>query len=160
MTHKEHLLYMMQVNMMMAHRLIDDISEEESMVYEKDNCNHIRWQVGHFIHCDHYILAMLDRKPAEYDNYNKMFGGGSVLSDKVSDYPSMKDLREEYYKSHEGMINLISGMDEADFEKMTGEGDNRRPIWKPLTFLAMHELYHDGQIVITRKALGRDRAFD
>jgi|WetSurMetagenome_2_1015567.scaffolds.fasta_scaffold146192_3 hypothetical protein len=159
MSIKEHLLYMLKTNLMLAHGLLDDITEDESMVRGKDKCNHIRWQIGHLIHCDHYSLSLMGHKVEDYDKYAKKYGGGSEISENAADYPGMKELRAELYKSHEQMIDFISTVAESDFEKTIGEGDKARPVWNGLTFLAMHEFYHNGQIANTRKALGRERSF-
>jgi uncharacterized damage-inducible protein DinB len=159
MSHRENLLYMLKINQSVIKKLLDDIGEEESMVQGKDDFNHIRWLTGHLYGADGYSLSVLGLKDESYSKYDKLFGGGSAVSADPKAYPSMTELREMLYKSHERLFETISRLSDVDLEKEIGEGEKKQPAWQPLTFLCMHEFYHAGQIVYIRKMLGRERPF-
>lgn len=160
MSRSDHILYMLKSNQQVTRKLIDDITEEQSMVRGKDQGNHIRWQTGHITYCAGIILSLLGEKIDEHNKFQKMFGGGSVISEISADYPSMAELKEHLYRYQDRAIELAGKLSDADLEKETGEENNRVPIWRPITFLCMHEFYHDGQIVNTRKTIGKERPFD
>lgn len=158
MTRRDHLLYMLKTNQHVIKRLLDDITEEESMVRGEGGLNHIRWLAGHLYGSDGYCFSLLGVKDDSTGQYSKIFGGGSVVSDDPTTYPSMAELRDLLYKSHERLFKIISDLSDNELEREIGE-EKKQPVWQPLTFLAMHEFYHAGQIVQIRKMLGRERPF-
>jgi len=159
MSRKDHLLYKLKFNQQVMKKLLDDITEEESMVRGEHGQNHIRWLAGHIFRSDLHGLIILGIDDGSYEKYGKLFGMGSVISDDPKAYPSMAEVRKMLYKSHDRLFETISKSSDADLEKQITDGGNKRPAWQALTFLAMHEFYHAGQIVYIRKLLGRDRPF-
>jgi len=159
MTRKDHLIYMLKFNQRVIKALIDDVNEEESMVRGEHGHNHIRWLAGHIFRSDHHSLKIMGRDDGTFEKYGKIFGLGSTISDDVSIYPSMAELRNMLYKSHDKVIEVVSNSTDAELENEITDHGEQRPIWQALTFLAMHEFYHSGQIVFMRKLLGRERPF-
>ncbi|SYZ72057.1 conserved hypothetical protein [Candidatus Zixiibacteriota bacterium] len=158
MTRKDHLLYMLKTNQFVIKKLLDDITEEESMIRGEGGFNHIRWLTGHLYGSDGYSFSLLGVEDEATGKYSKIFGGGSVVSDDPAVYPSMADIRDRLYKSHDKLMEVIEAAPDGDLEKEIG-GERKQPVWQGLTFLAMHEFYHAGQIVHIRKMLGRSRPF-
>jgi uncharacterized damage-inducible protein DinB len=159
MSYRDHLLYMLRANQMVIKRLIDDITDQESMVRGKDQCNHIRWLTGHMITGESHVLSLLGGKNDDSRNYEKNFGRGSVITDDPSVYPSMAELKKRLYDIHERATNLVEKISEAELQRETGQEEKKEPLWQSLTFLFMHEFYHAGQIASARRIIGRERSF-
>jgi len=159
MSKRDHILYMLGVNRDIAKRLLDDITEEESMKRIDDTSNHIRWFTGHLTFCLQYIGQLLGDKPIDEATYGKLYGTGSQVSDDAGLYPSFAELRKTFYDTHDHTRQVVERAAEDAFDKKTGGNDGRDTVWKMITFLCMHEFYHNGQISDVRRALGRDRTF-
>ena len=156
---KDHLLHMISINHFAAKKLLDDISEEDSMARGSDGFNHIRWQVGHMLYADTYALSLVHDELKSNNEFDKIFGGGSVCSDNPSDYPAYAELRDHLFAVYDLLGEAVENASEADLSKIAGEGKDAEPVWKTITFMMMHDFYHCGQVVHIRKVLGRDRPF-
>ena len=156
---KDHLLNMISSNQFMAKKLLDDVSEEDSMARGKDNFNHIRWQVGHMLYADTYALSLVGGELKSDTDFDKLFGGGSVCSDNPSDYPAYAELRDHLFAVYDMLNEAVEKASDADLEKPTDEKEKADPKWKTISFMMMHDFYHSGQVVHIRKVLGRDRPF-
>ena len=159
MTIKDHLLFMMETNQLAIRQLIDDISEEESMVQISNRFNHIRWQVGHIAYFDNKSLELFGGEVFDFTKWRKLFASKSELSNDPAVYPEMGELRFSLYDVHRKLIETTNELTDSDLERTFGSGDNEKPIWRPITFYCMHEFYHAGQITQIRRLLGRDRPF-
>jgi uncharacterized damage-inducible protein DinB len=160
MSKKENLETLLQSTRGVVGKLLDGITEEESMLRGKDNVNHIRWQAGHIVYCAYIRLKCLHADIPFPDGYQKMFGGGSIPSDNPGDYPTMEKLREELYDLHDKTLKQLATLNDADLDRTVSLGENRNPksIDTALFFCA-HEFYHAGQIATLNRVLGRERAF-
>ena len=156
---KDYLLNMISVNQYAAKKLLDDVSEEDSMVRGQDQFNHIRWQVGHMLYADTYALSLVGGKLETDTDFAKLFGGGSVCSDNPADYPAYAELRDHLFAVYDMLGEAVEKASDADLEKPTDEKENAEPIWKTISFMLMHDFYHGGQVVHIRKVLGRERPF-
>lgn len=159
MAHHKHLLYMLKNNQGIANKLLEDINEEESLTQTSERFNHIRWLTGHLVYSNSYVLSLLGDESENYKDFEKLFGMGSKLTDDTSAYPSMKSLRERLNLIHEKAIKAIEKASDADLEREVDEGELKSPLWQKVAFFSMHEAYHAGQIVIVRKAIGRENPF-
>ena len=160
MDNKAFLKKVFEMNSGMARKLIDDISEEESMRHDYQFCNHIRWQTGHLIKSAIHMLKLLGREETVPEEWSKLFGAGSKPFDNGSIYPSMKELREKLYYFHNQMLEALDKIPSENLEKEV----NLREDWKTtpldgLDFFCRHEFYHYGQITVMRRAVGRERPF-
>ncbi len=159
MSSRENILYMLKVNQQVLKRLLDDITEEESLEQGADGHNHIRWQAGHIVHSNASILRRLGGIVEDSERYEKLFGGGSKISDNPSVYPSMDELRARLYELQEQSITAAEKISDKALEADADWGDKKLPAWKPVSFLCMHDFYHAGQIVNIRKILKREQPF-
>jgi len=159
MQRNESLIYMLTASQQVLKSILDDITEEESMVIIADNTNHIRWQVGHLISSAYNALSLFGQDSEERKEFDKSFGYGSVISKETSDYPSFEELRAKLYDLQAMMIQVVGNLSDEVLEQEIGDADQKRPLWQPMSFLRMHDLYHAGQIVMIRRSLGRDKPF-
>ena len=159
MAYREQLLYMLKTNRGVARKVLEDITEEESLARTSENLNHIRWLTGHLVYSNSYALSLLGDDSEDYKGVEKLFGAGSKVTDDSSAYPSMTSLRERLYSIHEKSIEALEKIEDTDLEREVGEGKHKGPVWQKMTFFCMHEFYHAGQVVNVRNTIGRERPF-
>lgn len=160
MDKKESLKNMLQSNHDTIKKLIDDISEEESMRHDYEFCNHIRWQTGHLIDSARLVLKLLGENAVVPEEWTKLFGYGSKLYDNASIYPSMGELKEKLYGLYDQTLSTLDNLPAENLEREVELGED----WKTtssegIPAFCRHEYYHAGQITIMRRAIGRERPF-
>jgi uncharacterized damage-inducible protein DinB len=151
---------MVNVNKTVAGRLLDDMTDEESVVMIEKIPNHIRWLTGHMVYSNGFALTQLGSKDSGWRKYEKLFGGGSEIAVDPSTYPSIAELRETLNSFYDRELELLENISDEDLERDVGEEGKPMPAWKRFSFICMHDFYHAGQIVQIRRALGRERPFD
>ena len=161
MDQKETLKILLNTNHSTIKKLVEDISEEESMVTGKDNLNHIRWQLGHLVLSDMLIIRAYGEK---YDlpevDWVPLFGRGSKLSTKSEDYPALAQIKERLYDIYENQIKALNEIDITDLDKEIEffPGFTSQAL-KGALFFCQHEFYHAGQIAQLRRILGCSALF-
>lgn len=158
MPFKEQLLYMLQTTQRLTQPLIEDISDKESMVRGEHNRNHIRWQTGHLIHSDMYLVSVLGGDYPGAEKYKRLFEGGTEPDDESATYPSMAVLRDDLKGVQNELVALVGKMSDEDLQQELGGGQSWTK-WQAASFICMHAFYHAGQITHIRNILGRLRPF-
>ncbi len=144
-------------------KLLEDISEEDSMVRGMDGLNHIKWLAGHLCEGAGIIASGLGNEPDfdEKDRYAKLFEWGTTPVNDAESYPKLDEIKKHHDRFHEAALEAIDRLSDADLEKeirITAE-------WKLKTVefvivFTQHQAYHIGQIADVRtKVLGRKGLF-
>ena len=155
------LKYLLNTNHRAVRQMIEDITEEESMVTGKDNLNHIRWQTGHLVVSDRLIIPALGAEyPLPEIDWKPLFARGSKISRKSDDYPSMIQLRERLFDIYDNQLTALEKVDSSILEKEIEffPGFKMKAAEGSL-FFCQHEFYHAGQIAQLRRILGRSGLF-
>lgn len=124
-------------------RLLDDVSEEESLVRGADKLMHIRRLAGHLVWGARVTLRTLGADCVLPPEWVALFGRGAPFNEDDAVYPAMSDLRDELYHIHGQISEHLAGMDTADLEE-TLESD---PVFsdtdavKRALFLCTHDFY-------------------
>jgi len=160
MERKDNLRYLFESNHSAVRRLLDDISEDESMKRGKDNISHIRWQTGHLVYSATLTLKMLHDSAEIPEPWYALFGRGSKISDNAKDYPSQKELRDKLYELYDLMEKRLDTITDKELDSKAIIVPGFEPTsCNGALFFCTHEFYHAGQIAVLRKVLGRERAF-
>jgi uncharacterized damage-inducible protein DinB len=159
MKHKENLKNLFSSNQDSIKKLLDDITEDESMNRARGLCNHIKWQAGHLAYCVDMMRTMLNGQRFLDDAWVEPFKGGHELANDAQ-FPPFSDVRGNLYELYDDLNKLLEKSDNLDFDEIFEVS----PDWKPtrydgLVFFCVHEFYHAGQVTIVRKNLGRERPF-
>lgn len=141
-------------------KVVKGITDEESMHRGKDGVNHIRWLMGHILYEGMARLKCMHSDIDLPEDYKKLFGYGSELSENPGDYPNMDTLLREFDELHERTLKQWDTLSEEDLDKIVDLGDD----WKAacaeaVVYLCLHEFYHVGQITTMTRILGRDKPF-
>jgi hypothetical protein len=159
MTTRGTLLYMLKVNREALKELLDDITDEESLVRLPNGGNHIRWLTGHLVCYNSNAAKLLGDKNDRFDKLSQQFGAGSEIPADSSMYPQMEELRKLLYRTYDDAIKLLESVDDSYLETEVGEEDRKRRLSEVIAFYRLHDFYHAGQITALRRALGRQRPF-
>ncbi len=160
MAKKDNLKFLAGVNISAIKKLIDDVSEEESLIRPANVNNHIRWLTGHLITSISGILRILGEESSFPENWRELFDRGQAFNEKSSVYPPMSELKTKLYSMYDKFVKVIDDKSDA-FLDTTIE---IVPGWKEtrmngILFLDEHTFYHCGQIAIITRALGREKPF-
>lgn len=144
----------------MIRRLVDDISEEESMKTLGANPNHIKWLTGHLIFTAMLAGTAAGGKLDMPDGWGDIFRRGSQSPDKTPIFPSMPAVKGVLYDFQDRVNGALDQVDDEflDAKRMIAPNWEDTPI-SAILFFCAHDFYHAGQIVMIRRAIGRERSF-
>jgi len=146
-----------------ADKLLEDISEEDSMAGAQSGLNHIKWLTGHLCQSTRMLARALGEEP-EFDKadlYKELFDWSTTPVSSADSYPPLDEIKKHYSRFHLAAIDAIDKLSDADVEKeiqLTGEWKDK--IGNFVISFAQHQAYHVGQIATVRsKVLGRKGLF-
>lgn len=141
-------------------RLIDDITEEESLVTIDGYHNHIKWLTGHLASTATLSVKALGGEAQFPIGWIDIFRRGAPTPPKALTTPAWPDVREQLLRIHGQILELIDNSDDQKLIRVVeiDKGWEDSPM-KALMVLSAHEFYHAGQIAVIRRTLGRDRSF-
>jgi len=144
-------------------KLLDDVSEEESVKRGKDLMNHIKWQVGHLFVSTQLLVKSLggDVEFEGNERYSKLFDFGVEFAEDPSVLPPFRELRGNFDLMYNRAVSIIDGLSADDLDEVVDITDE----WKEsrgrlIMLMTLHAAYHAGQIgTIRTKVLGRKGVF-
>ncbi|MFH1894118.1 MAG: DinB family protein [Candidatus Zixiibacteriota bacterium] len=144
-------------------KLLEDVTEEESVQRGKDLMNHIRWQVGHLCVSTKLLVKGLggDTEFEGSERYSKLFDFGVEFAEDPSLFPALRELIDNYGMMHSRAVSALDGVSADDLDEVIQITDE----WKEsrgrlIMFMTLHDAYHAGQIgAIRAKVLGRKGVF-
>ncbi len=160
MAKKDNLKFLVELNFAAVKKLIDDVTEEESIMRFDNITNHIRWQTGHILNSADSMLKILGEDGSVPEKWSRLFKRGGELSEDNSVYPAMSELREKLYSLYVRLPEELEDKTEAFFD----EEIEISPGWKEtrmngFIFFGEHTFYHCGQIAMMVRSIGRERPF-
>lgn len=100
-------------------KLLEDISEEDSMVRGRDGLNHIKWLAGHLCDGTRMIASGLGNEPDfdERERYAMLFEWGTAPLDEAELYPRLGEIRKRHDKFHAAALEAIDKLSDDELEK-------------------------------------------
>ncbi len=127
------------------------------------NANHALWFAGHMGVADNYFISVVDPdKSREAEGYSEVFGMGSQPTSDVDAYPPVDEVLSYMRERRSELLNILSGMGEADLTRSKPEGapDMFIDLASVFETAIWHEALHAGQVSVARRALGNAPLFD
>lgn len=144
----------------MTDSLLTPLTDAQAMHRADGKGNHAVWVMGHIASVDAYFCSTLGgTKPLFDDRFMKLFQGGSEVSDDPSAYPSRREVAAAMAAAREHLITWWNSVPEQDMDReLEGEVKRFAPDLRsvPIT-IAMHEMFHTGQVATCRASLGLPR---
>jgi uncharacterized damage-inducible protein DinB len=141
-------------------RYLADLSDEDLYVRPIPEAHTIAWQLGHLILSEHMMLASIGCEtlidlPKGFEGIHSNSLGYAYQSDtgfRKSDYEKLRSLERN------ALLNHLSSLPDAD---LALPGPEHMRAYAPTVgsvFIAVgsHEMLHAGQIVVSRRKLGKD----
>lgn len=134
------------------------ITEEQSKKQLAEGANSNTWLMAHLATCRYHIAKLMGLEVE--DPWNGTFD--KTIGDvEAAQMPTLKEIKEKWDSVSKKIEARLPELDdsylnaEAPFKFPTQDNTN----WAALSFMAMHEAYHVGQISHNRRLLGVDTLF-
>lgn len=141
---------------------LSDLSDAELMARPCPAANHIAWQLGHLIGSAHRFLSLIGHA---VPNLPEGFAEKHTKETAGSNDPQQFHTKAEYLALmqavNDAAVAAINKTPDADLDK-PGPVETREyapTIGSVLNLIALHEMMHSGQIVATRRKLGKPVLF-
>ncbi|SIP86202.1 hypothetical protein SAMN05880574_1019 [Chryseobacterium sp. RU37D] len=126
---------------------IEGITNEEAMVFPKEEANCMNWILGHLIYIRNPLLNILGEESVwdmeKFSAYNR----GEIPLERKDEFISFEELKSYLKKSQDKLEEKLNTM----------EGFGTETI-KDISTLCLHEIYHGGQLGYLRRILGKPGA--
>ncbi len=143
-----------------AHGMIDKASvwpADKMTAQAPGQPNHCLWTLGHLASTYDWGAGVIDGKPSGLpENYNTLFGMGSVPSPDAKAYPSVDEVRAEYKRAFARLRAAAAGLTPAQCAESVSAATGEFASTKLdlVHKLAWHDGWHLGQLATLRKFLG------
>ena len=145
------------INSSWAVKTLDGVTDDLEFVRPEEKANSANWIFGHILSTRYYINQQLGS-----DNkceWSELYNGGVKIQDK-SAYPSIALMKPIWESISAEMTGKIEKLGEEDLNaKSISVPNPEKNLRGVLTFFAMHETIHIGQIAYLRRLLGLDQVF-
>lgn len=140
---KSVLIQQLETNFMLVNKNITDITHEDSLRFPQDASNPMNWILGHLVFSRNILLCMLGERPL-WDNFTAYDRGYNA-----------KDTKDQF-KNFE-QLQLLFGESQKRLSRVLGDFDTLpEDVQKDVSILALHEIYHCGQLGYMRRLLGKE----
>ncbi len=125
--------------------------------------NHALWQVGHLAMAYHSFASKFGPLLGEIEpldeSWGELFGMGSEPIPGVSVYPDPSRVLEVMWRERQSLVDRIESVPaDAIHREWETEGFIKTPA-QMMSFAAIHDATHAGQLAMIRKHLGMARVF-
>jgi uncharacterized damage-inducible protein DinB len=141
--------------------VLEGIADQDGKKTIGENANSLEWIAGHLITGRYRNILRLGIQIEPYKDLDKYINQtipppNAVKFDRIIQYPSLSDSTIQWTAYGKIFLDRLKTVDEntlrteIPFTVMTGGNT----VEDALTFIALHETFHIGQMSIIRKALG------
>ena len=153
----QHLLFVYDMNLKRAERLVDDLTDEQMVAQPSGVINHPAWTLGHLGATSDALAGMLGLPSTFPDAWREACRMGSIPSGDAADYPGKAELLEQLRAQHERVAEAVAAVDAERLQQPTPPRLRERfPTIGDFAaaLMTMHEGHHLGQLAAWRRALG------
>jgi uncharacterized damage-inducible protein DinB len=158
MTLKERLRRNLVNIRQMSQRLLADFKTPEQWVFQvHPQCNHALWFVGHMATIDNFFLSLVAPDRAKpMPDLQSQFGMGSQPTSDPAAYPPPASVLEIMNERRAALLDALDNLTDEDLAQKTPPGapEFLPDIASVFELAIWHEGQHNGQLSVTRRALG------
>ena len=155
----ETLAVQFNMNLWIAKKNLEGITNEESLIRAVPTGNHINWLTGHIVAVRCALLPALRQEPVWNEETLGLYRHGS--SGAVdTDYLPFEEVVSAFYATQQRILDGIASLTEEDLAKPApfSPGGGQDTFASLLTKSTVHEGYHLGQTGILRRVIGKEGA--
>ena len=147
------------MNLFIAGRNLEGITNEESLVRAIPTGNHINWLVGHVVATRCAVLPSLHQEPVWGEEIVRLYRRGSSGAIDA-DYLPFDEVVRAFHESQERILAGIASLSEEELAAPApfSPGGGPETLGSLLTKATVHEGYHFGQTAILRRVVGKPGA--
>ena len=143
----EIIKYLIFSNYKVISMNINDISDEEAMIFPNGEANCMNWVLGHLIYIRNAFLNILGEESVWDNEKFSFYNRGEIPLNRKGEFISFEELKsylQESQNKFETKLNSLENIDPAIINDVSG--------------LSLHEIYHSGQFGYLRRILGKPGA--
>ncbi len=139
---------------------LQDLTDEEMMHRPAEKSNHIKWQLGHLIAAENFLIEKVSpgQMPALPEGFAEKYSKETSSGDDPAAFDSKDELLSLYKAQREGTLKALKAMGDEDFDKETGI-EYAPTAGAIFSMQGSHYLMHAGQWAVIRRQLGREPMF-
>ncbi len=142
---------------------LDDLTDEQMMHRPHEQCNHIKWQLGHLIASENQMVegVVPGSMPALPEGFADKYTKDTAKSDDASAFDSKEEFMRVYQEQRAATLAALEKQSDEDLDKASPES---MQAFAPTTaavfnLLGGHLLMHAGQWAVIRRQLGKPPLF-
>ena len=148
---------------MISKSYLEDLTDEEMMHRPADQCNHIKWQLGHLIGSDFQMVngCCEGVLPALPDGFVDKYTKETASSDAADAFHSKAELMDLFQQQRSAVFAALEKLTPEDLDQPTPEAmQSYAPtVGSAFAMLGIHWTMHSGQWAVIRRQLGRAPLF-
>ena len=159
---KSILLRNLQMGTQATLSLIEDM-KEAPLTYPTSNGGcHPLWILGHLVYSEGGLVhSFILGKDNPNKDWEEIFNNGTDAKDDPNLYPSMDEILARFDVTRKMTLEVFDSLTEADMERESHAPEELKEIFPTVAACLMmsgaHWWSHRGQVVDSRKSLGRER---
>ena len=153
----QHLLFVYDMNLKRAERLVDDLTDQQMVAQPSGVINHPAWTLGHLGATSDALAGMLGLPATFPDAWREACRMGSIPSGERRRLSRQAELLEQLRAQHERVAEAVAAVDAERLQQPTPPRLRERfPTIGDFAaaLMTMHEGHHLGQLAAWRRALG------
>ena len=142
---------------------LDDLTDEQMMHRPHEQCNHIKWQLGHLIAAENQMVegVVPGSMPALPEGFADKYTKDTAKSDDASAFDSKEEFMRVYQEQRAATFAALEKQSDEDLDKGSPESMQAfaPTIAAVFNLLGGHLLMHAGQWAVIRRQLGKPPLF-
>lgn len=135
---------------------VGDLSEEEMVEQAPGMPNHATWTLGHIIHACHAMAAELGADPWLPEDWESVFGYGSIPLPEVKEYPGKAEMQSLLADASTRLCDALRSAGASALGRRLEDEDFPTMGHILLQVIVAHTAYHAGQLSVWRRAMGKE----
>lgn len=146
-----------QGNTWLVHRLVDDVSDQESLLQLPFEANCMNWVLGHIVHRRNSSLACLGRDPIWDDEISVKYQTGSSPIRSSSEARAFSQLVVDLDETQQALEHSLASATEEDLDRIVENDRGTKSAIDHLSGFHWHETYHLGQLEVLQAFIESQR---
>jgi hypothetical protein len=141
-------------------RLVEDMRDQPLTRANTPGGNHPLWVLGHLAVVEGMIPHTVFGEPHPVQHWWPLFGTGSVPTDDPAAYPPIDEVLATYRDLRAKNVARLEEIGEAGLDRAPkvippGFEDEMKTIGRTFHVIALHQMFHLGQVADARRAAGK-----
>ncbi len=142
----QELIRSYESNSWLIHRLMDDVTNAESLMRPPFPANNANWVLGHMLSSRHVALLTLGEPPFMPDEVKVVYESGSPMLNDPARARDFRLLLDDVNDSNDLLADALQRTSAAQLNSVVDTPFGRQAVWERIAGLQWHETFHLGQL--------------